>query len=110
MSGPQPRRPDELPHHWVARDLRYGMLAGAFRAGMVLPSEAAMITVYGVSRMTIRAALRDLSEEGLITARQGAGTYVRNNLQPGVTVTRTVRSLYYQDGTVASHTDDVQVT
>ena len=40
-----------------------------------LPSEAALAARFGCSRQTIRAALKLLAERGLITTRQGSGSY-----------------------------------
>lgn len=41
-----------------------------------LPSEAALVTRYGVSRITIRLALDHLARRGLVVRRQGRGTFV----------------------------------
>ena len=43
--------------------------------GVRLPSEAALAARFGCSRQTIRAALKLLAERGLITTRQGSGSY-----------------------------------
>src|SRR5207244_8383753 len=42
-----------------------------------LPSEAQLMTHYGVARMTARNALRLLQDQGLIAAEHGRGVYVR---------------------------------
>jgi len=41
-----------------------------------LPSENDMMNTFGVSRITIRQALRDLHNEGLVFSAQGKGTFV----------------------------------
>ncbi|MDD3920661.1 MAG: GntR family transcriptional regulator, partial [Eubacteriales bacterium] len=41
-----------------------------------LPSEAALMRQYNVSRQTVRRALAALAAEGLVESRQGSGTYV----------------------------------
>jgi GntR family transcriptional regulator len=41
-----------------------------------LPGEQALALQHGVSRVTVRRALAELEKEGLITRRQGAGTFV----------------------------------
>lgn len=41
-----------------------------------LPSESEMMKVFGVSRITVRQALRDLHTEGLVFSVQGKGTFV----------------------------------
>lgn len=49
---------------------------GVTRPGDRLPTEAELCERYGVSRITVRAALRSLQEAGLITVRQGRGSTV----------------------------------
>jgi GntR family transcriptional regulator len=41
----------------------------------LLPGEQALAVQHGVSRVTVRRALAELEKEGLITRRQGAGTF-----------------------------------
>jgi len=50
--------------------------AGAWKEGDVIPSEQALVKQFGVSRMTVNRAVRELTAEGVLTRRQGAGTYV----------------------------------
>jgi DNA-binding GntR family transcriptional regulator len=45
-------------------------------AGDLLPSEAEMCAIYGVSRITVRAAIRSLWDHGLISVRNGVGAIV----------------------------------
>lgn len=56
--------------------LREKIISGAFSNGDRLPTEIELIEQYGVSRITVRQALKSLSDEGLIERRQGRGTYV----------------------------------
>ncbi len=44
--------------------------------GNRLPSEEKLSTMFGVSRVTIRSALKELEMEGRIFSRHGSGTYV----------------------------------
>lgn len=72
------RRPDRsaaLPL-WaqVAADLRHRCLAGAFASGV--PGELDLSAEYGVSRHTVREALRDLRAEGLIASHPGRASTV----------------------------------
>ncbi len=50
--------------------------SGAIPPGERLPTEAEMCERYGVSRVTVRAALRSLQEAGVIVVRQGLGSTV----------------------------------
>jgi GntR family transcriptional regulator len=47
-----------------------------FPPGSQLPSELELMQVLGVSRTTLREALRTLEEQGSITRRRGLGTFV----------------------------------
>lgn len=48
----------------------------ALAPGEALPPEGRLEQIYGVSRITVRRALDELSRDGLVTARQGIGTFV----------------------------------
>ena len=68
---------DRAVYKQIADHLRAAIAQGRLREGDQLPSEAQMMTHYGVARMTARNALRLLQDEGLITAEHGRGVYVR---------------------------------
>ncbi|QCP11928.1 histidine utilization repressor [Pseudoduganella umbonata] len=50
--------------------------AGHWKEGDVIPSEQALVKQFGVSRMTVNRAVRELTAESILTRRQGSGTYV----------------------------------
>ncbi|WP_419729707.1 FadR/GntR family transcriptional regulator [Lichenicola sp.] len=52
------------------------IVSGRLRAGERLPSEQRISAMFGVSRPIVRAALMRLGADGLVQARQGAGTFV----------------------------------
>ena len=52
------------------------MEAGEFAQNRLLPSEAELSRAHGASRVTIRRALDELRDLGLIDARQGFGWFV----------------------------------
>ncbi len=61
----------------VAEDaLRTWLAAGRHRAGERLPPEQELSARLGISRGTLRTALRRLEESGEIVRRQGSGTFV----------------------------------
>ena len=70
----------------IADDLRHKIQSGILRPGAQLPAETVLLAQYKVSLPTMRAALGVLRAEGLIEARHGLGTYVR---QPRQRVRRT---------------------
>lgn len=61
----------------LAGSLRQAILAGAYEPDDKLPTEQQISQTQGVSRATVRDALRMLQAEGLIDRRQGSGSYVR---------------------------------
>ena len=56
--------------------LRQAIQEGKYPPGSQLPSELDLISILGVSRTTLREAMRSLEEQGLIVRRRGLGTYV----------------------------------
>jgi GntR family transcriptional regulator, transcriptional repressor for pyruvate dehydrogenase complex len=67
------------PRMQVEEQLRDAISAGQLRQGEKLPSEAGLAELFGVSRATIREALRSLAASGLISTQPGAtgGSFVR---------------------------------
>jgi DNA-binding GntR family transcriptional regulator len=61
----------------ISADLRAAIESGELQPGDVLPSEAALVERYGVSRGTARQALADLEGAGLIESKHGKGRFVR---------------------------------
>ena len=50
--------------------------SGKWQAGSAITTEMALATEFGVSRMTVNRALKELSEERVLERRQGSGTFV----------------------------------
>ncbi|MGE6389266.1 UTRA domain-containing protein [Psychrobacter pacificensis] len=50
--------------------------SGKWQAGNAISTEMALATEFGVSRMTVNRALKELSEERVLERRQGSGTFV----------------------------------
>jgi GntR family transcriptional regulator len=63
-------------HGLVAESLSAEIRAGRLRVGDLLPSEPQLSQRYGVSRQTVRAALRTLQQRGLIGSQRGIGSTV----------------------------------
>ena len=83
----------------VVRDgLRRAVFAGEYPPGSKLPNEDLLAERFGVSRATIREAVRGLVEEGYLVRRQGSGTYVtsrpmlRNSLDTNFSYTAYLES------------------
>jgi DNA-binding GntR family transcriptional regulator len=63
-------------HKTIAQSIADRIRQGEWAVGDTLPAESALCGVYGVSRHTLRHALRSLEESGLIIRRQGAPTRI----------------------------------
>jgi len=63
------------PYARVKEFLKTGLAAGRWRPGALMPSEAELVAHFGISRMTVNRALRELQSEGLIERVQGVGTF-----------------------------------
>lgn len=73
--APFPRRPARLALP-VIEALTDQIVSGELAVGAQLPSEPALCEIFGVSRITMREAVKSLEEKGLVLARQGSGTTV----------------------------------
>ena len=68
---------DSTPIFQRIKDYLIGEIAaGVWKEGEVVPSEQALVRQFGVSRMTVNRAVRELTAEQVLTRRQGSGTYV----------------------------------
>jgi GntR family transcriptional regulator, histidine utilization repressor len=56
--------------------IRQRIGSSEWKPGDTVPSEAALMQQFGISRMTVNRALRELATEGLVTRVQGSGTRV----------------------------------
>ena len=73
-------RPIALPLHRQLRDLLIARIdSGEWSPGTYLPSETRLAEEYGVSVGTLRKALLDLAQEGVVARRQGKGTVVTSH-------------------------------
>ena len=66
--------------HGVVRPIEGLILRGILRPGERLPSERELSERMGVSRPSLREALGDLQERGLLTSKAGAGVFVADVL------------------------------
>jgi len=64
----------------VTRQIEKLILRGILRPGERLPAERELAEKLGVSRPSLREAVADLQDKGLLTARAGAGIYVADVL------------------------------
>jgi GntR family transcriptional regulator len=68
--------PDEPLYSLIASQMEDRISSGRWHEGDRLPAERQLCGDFGVSRATLRQALGELEERGLITRHQGRGTFV----------------------------------
>lgn len=71
--GEAPRAPAYLA---TVRRLKAFIAAEGLRIGDSLPTERALAQKFGVSRHSLREALRVLQEQGILDPQQGSGNYI----------------------------------
>jgi GntR family transcriptional regulator len=92
----------------IREDLAQRIASGKMPPGSQLPPEPELATGFGVSRATVREALRSLEEDGFLTRTRGAGTFVthrprlRNNLDVNFGVTDAIRGAGMEPGSEAN--------
>jgi GntR family transcriptional regulator len=93
----------------VRDELTHRIDRGLLPAGSRLPSEPALASELGVSRATLREALRALESDGLVRRMWGAGTFVAdgrrvaNSLDLNFGVTDAIRAAGMQAGIAHAH-------
>ncbi len=78
--APNARREDLVQR--IANALREQILSSQLVAGAKLMPEADLARTLGVSRPSLREAVRILAREGLISVQHGIGTFVTNEAKP----------------------------
>jgi GntR family transcriptional regulator len=92
----------------IREELASRISSGRIAAGSKLPPEPELAEEMGVSRATLREALRSLEEDGFLSRTRGAGTYathrprLRNNLDVNFGVTEAIRAAGMKPGTAQS--------
>ncbi len=74
------KKPARRPLYQRAKEhLLERIRGGQFAAGALLPSEHDLVKSLRMSRMTVNRALRELAADGLISRKQGVGTFVSSD-------------------------------
>ncbi|WP_237183377.1 GntR family transcriptional regulator [Roseomonas gilardii] len=72
-----------IRHAALTRTLVEGIASGRYPVGSLLPTEFELCDLYGASRHTVRIAINELVELGLVSRRKRAGTRVEARTAPG---------------------------
>jgi GntR family transcriptional regulator of arabinose operon len=60
----------------ILEKIQEDILSGRYTPGQRIPSETELVRRYGVSRMTVFRAMRELQTMGMVVRRVGSGTFV----------------------------------
>ena len=61
----------------IASSIEWRITSGKYRVGERIPTESQLATSFGVSRGTVREALKSLVSIGMLESHQGSGTFVK---------------------------------
>ncbi len=100
-----------------ARDVILNMIETDFEPMQQFYSENKLSKMLGVSRNTIREALRSLEQDGIIYSKQGVGTFVigiNNNVKTNITSlessTKIIQDNGYKPGTIKYKSNRVKAS
>jgi len=94
------------PYARVKQFLKKELARGRWPPGTLMPSDAELVAQFGVSRMTVTRALRELRSEGLVNRLQGVGTFAAHLWR--VSSTLTIRDLH-EEITARGHRHHAEV-
>lgn len=98
----QQLKSDKTPLYLQARQYLLDLIEdGTFKPGEQLPSEADLAVQLGISRPTLREALHNLEQEGVIVRKHGVGTFVSQStlvLESGLEVLESLESQAHRLG------------
>jgi len=100
--------PKTLPTQ-MADDLRNRLAKREWRQGDQLPTEADLVNEYGVSRASVRQALKTLENRGLIITKHGRGSFVaddamiRAGMQELTSITSSIAEMGHVPGMIYHH-------
>lgn len=77
-------------YYQIRENIREKINSNEYPPNSMIPSEAELCEHYGVSRVTVRRAILDLVQEGLLNRGKGKGTFVTENY--GLTTMNGVQS------------------
>jgi GntR family transcriptional regulator len=67
-------------YYQIKQTIRNWIINREYNPGEKIPSENELAERFNVSRLTVRQAISQLSQEGFLTARRGDGTFITENV------------------------------
>ena len=75
---------DSVIHMSFAHQLKAVIIKRKMQPGDKLPTEKELMKEFGISRSTLREAMKILKAENVIVSRQGSGTFISQETGIGV--------------------------
>ncbi|NEQ54156.1 MAG: GntR family transcriptional regulator [Leptolyngbya sp. SIO3F4] len=86
MVPSEPSTDNQPLHIVISEQLRAKIEAGQYEPGSRLPSEFDLGQIFGVSRTTIRKALSNLIQQGLVRSQRGKGSFVSGHQKINISI------------------------
>ncbi|MFM2312848.1 MAG: hypothetical protein RLZZ04_2124 [Cyanobacteriota bacterium] len=91
-----PRTPKPIPLHLdISEQIHQQIIDNHYLPGNKLPSERELIKEWKVSRITIRRAIANLVQQGLVTTHQGKGVFVSEKSKVVYTLSNPLKFLQH---------------
>ena len=87
----------------IIEQIKLNISAGELKKGDKLPSERLMCAMFGLSRSTVREALKTLEILGLIECMHGSGYYISSNLSNAISEPLSIMMLLERGGIMHTH-------
>jgi GntR family transcriptional regulator len=98
-------------YYEIKQNVKRWILNGDFGPGEQIPSENDLVKQFHVSRLTIRQALSELSQEGFLFSKRGVGTFVTTNEKlinsSSLEVSGFLEDLFYQISEIKTKTVEI---
>lgn len=94
----------------VSDEIEHMIESGRYAVGEKIPTEPELMKMFGVSRNTVREAIRGLTLTGLLEVKQGSGTFVRSDNRLQANLEEKYESLSLSDIREARNCIEVTVT
>ena len=94
--------PPNLLHQIIAQ-IKHNISIGELRKGDKLPSERCLCAEFGLSRSTVREALKTLEVLGLVECLHGSGYYIASNLCNTLSEPLSIMMLVERGSTMHTH-------
>ncbi len=88
----------EIPGYMRVRAYLYNLAKHGGMESAKIPSENELCRLFGVSRMTVREAIRGLVESRILTTRRGVGTFVNTAVSGDVIIRYPLIGLLHEGG------------